>query len=488
MDQKKIIHFKNIVVETIILLSVIIRTVFDLALKSPIITILSLGISGVLLCAIIGVLIWRKKYTEYIMYFMVITLTIIGCIMMTTAPSWANLFIFYYMIFIVVVYIDFKPILLQCFASASCIIYFFIKYKETVFASADYTQLIFFVLYIVAGLIIFYVMCHINKKINISLAENMLSSQQAKERSDDLLENIDIAITDLGKANSQIKDSISTSRDVSSQITAASSDVATRASREVDTMENIKSLIDTGLQRIAEVSYASNEMKSLSIETDAVVLDGANKVNILSNEMNKVNSNIIDVVDMIKELSDETTNIGEILVTLTNISSQTNLLALNASIEAARAGEHGKGFAVVAEEVRKLAENSKEFTDKIEIILNDISQRTNKVSNEVLTQKESINTCNSHTEAVKLLFNSISKNALTVVEQSKLVDEKSISLKEDFSKTLNHVNNITNDISTTAAAMEEISASILELHSNIDDIVGSYEHIDSIASNLEAMS
>lgn len=142
----------------------------------------------------------------------------------------------------------------------------------------------------------------------------------------------------------------------------------------------------------------------------------------------------------------------------------------------------------MAEEVRKLAENSNELTEKIEIILKDISQETNQVSNEVLTQKQSINTCNSHTEVVKLLFDNISKNALTVVDQSKVVDDKSISLQKDFSRTLDYINDVSNDVPTTAASMEEISASILELHSTIDDIVDSYENIDSITSNLEAMN
>ncbi len=111
------------------------------------------------------------------------------------------------------------------------------------------------------------------------------------------------------------------------------------------------------------------------IHTDAVI--GEKDVTKLEQEMLEIKNSTKEMGSLIDNLKVSSEQIIHIVSLVKNIADQTNLLALNASIEAARAGDHGKGFAVVAQEVRKLAEQSKNSVENITNLIQTSTTLTN---------------------------------------------------------------------------------------------------------------
>lgn len=142
------------------------------------------------------------------------------------------------------------------------------------------------------------------------------------------------------------------------------------------------------------------------------------------------------------QLSEIIGQMNDVIAGINAISSQTNLLALNASIEAARAGEAGKGFAVVADEIRQLADETQKLTASMGHFVADIHTASDK--------------------SVKSVDNTIG-SLETVTQKISHVWE----LNEDNRQ---HLEKITNNISSLASLSEEISSSIIELESRAADI------------------
>jgi len=130
-------------------------------------------------------------------------------------------------------------------------------------------------------------------------------------------------------------------------------------------------------KRIREMLQSSSEA-SINVANIATELAAsASEVNASAEEIASTTQEVTNESRIVMESSNK---IIKIMDLLTNISKKTNLLALNASIEAGRAGEYGRGFAVVAEEVRKLADESKNSVFSTSKEIDEIIKRIHSTS------------------------------------------------------------------------------------------------------------
>lgn len=149
---------------------------------------------------------------------------------------------------------------------------------------------------------------------------------------------------------------------------------------QADDLRDINTILNEFSTKISEfinnVSFLDNSAGIIIEKTN----DGTVKMDELSEAFTHVNTLIKSFTNKVFVLSNTVREISSITNFINDIAEQTNLLALNAAIESARVGDAGKGFAVVAEQIRTLAEQSKESVNVISKLIDDVSRETNEIS------------------------------------------------------------------------------------------------------------
>lgn len=225
------------------------------------------------------------------------------------------------------------------------------------------------------------------------------------------------------------------------------------------------------------------------------VMEIAKKVNDLDSNASKSIENLIAKSDQvyntskkvtltINELSHSMNKIKDILKMIIGISSQTNLLSLNASIEAAHAGELGHGFAVVANEVKKLADQTKEFTENINNIITDIERRTAETVAEVMVSNDAVNdqifAVKETDTFFKMIFDSMD-NVINSIGKTEISVKNIMKLKVDVNESLENISAVAQE---SAATTEEISASTEEQMVSAQELSGKAKELRDLSEVL----
>jgi methyl-accepting chemotaxis protein len=247
----------------------------------------------------------------------------------------------------------------------------------------------------------------------------------------------------------------------------------TQAAQTADMKEKIDAIGDL-------IAMISENVDALNASADKMQECNESAENIMAEliDISKKNGEAIDNVrEQSKLTNDSAQQIQTVTDIIADISSQTNLLALNASIEAARAGEHGKGFAVVAEQIRTLADQSRESTERINQLVADLVDKANvsveiteKVSEAVSLQNEKINqtkeiftTLNGEIGQVGSAIEGISSEVEELKNHSDIIETETVSLKEFADQnaesaqiTIEHMNELDTTVDQCNAATERV--------------------------------
>lgn len=241
---------------------------------------------------------------------------------------------------------------------------------------------------------------------------------------------------------------------------------------------------DEGIGQIAgsigSIDDDVSQSLKLAEEGGATMTQAKDEVRALERETRLTGESI----SALKQQSDEIALITEVIQSITD---QTNLLALNAAIEAARAGEQGKGFAVVAEEVRKLAEQSKQSATQIAGLIESIQAQSNAVLDQHVVSAKRVETNSQLLEQATRAFEQIVRQLETSVDNTSHIRIAS----NEIAKTTKQVATSSLHMSQDSEAMAETMRSVGETSdaqlAMIQELNGVAESLGNMTSDLQTL-
>ncbi|MEK4971641.1 methyl-accepting chemotaxis protein [Niallia sp. FSL R7-0648] len=288
---------------------------------------------------------------------------------------------------------------------------------------------------------------------------------------------------------SKVKETSQSLTEIASQNSASIAEVTSSIEEIATANSQQSSEVEKGSMAIQELNETINRLVAQSKSMEFSLQDahqevGSGRTNVtnLESSYQNLESSLSKVAFIVNDLSDKSKNISQVTEVIKQISEQTNLLSLNASIEAARAGEHGRGFAVVANEVRNLAEQSKESAEHIQNIIYSVIQdtaqavtmmkETNTISEQ---QKDAVNNV---TDSINQITNSLEKIVEDIQVANHAIHE--IDVQKDVVGGM--INEISASSEETTASTEVILSSMEEQSASTDEVK---QYADSLTTLIE---
>jgi methyl-accepting chemotaxis protein len=274
-----------------------------------------------------------------------------------------------------------------------------------------------------------------------------------------------------------IRNMLKTSKDTSlevskgsDELSSISKEMAYSSTMVAESIQEVGSGINDQANNLMEITYILNNFSDRleqivsgikEVDKDTLIMndlaaDSGNNMKLLMKAVNEISDSFKKLSSRINTFNTNIKEIHSITNIINAIADQTNLLALNASIEAARAGEAGRGFSVVANEVRELAEQTKNSSDHITKLVSDISRDVENIS-------EDTNSMGSELSGQINIINETIDSFEKIIEVIKAIMPQIQTVNSSVDEVKNEKDDILMKVESVSAIAEEVSASAEEI-------------------------
>ncbi len=273
--------------------------------------------------------------------------------------------------------------------------------------------------------------------------------------------------------NEELYESVNVLSAASSEILSVTAELSSGTAQTATSVNETSATVEEVRKTTEMTNNKAKTVSEKSMAVSQVAQTGQQSVEEILSGMTHIQQQMESIAGSVVKLSEQSQAIGEIIATVTDIAEQSNLLAVNASIEAAKAGEYGRGFGVVAQEIKNLAEQSKQATTHIRTILTDIQRG---ISSTVISTEQGTKTVatglrlsNDAREAIAVLSQSINEAAkasvqITASSQEQVVGMDQISsAMESIRMAAQNNLEVTRQVEKTAKDLHDLGITLKQI-------------------------
>lgn len=309
-----------------------------------------------------------------------------------------------------------------------------------------------------------------------------LSSQLKSENRNDEIGAVEadfsLMLNSLRGIIENIKSTTSVLLTSSGEISAASVELASSSVQTASSITETTVAIEEAKQTATVSAQKAKQVSAKAQQANQIAERGREVTENTNKGISEIGKEMDSISDAIARLSNHSKAIGEIINTVNELAEQSNLLAVNASIEASRAGEFGKSFSIVAQEIKNLATQSKQNTQQIRMILNDVQ---NSINSAVLsteqgtkTVRRGIELSSESGEVIEQLASTISSGADSSIQIAVSSQEQEVGMNQ-ISTAMESIKLASQQNVAANKQLEQAARQIEDLGKNLNAAIGKFK-------------